>query len=80
MASNAFGTVGWQGFTPAKPAVTNPFTTDESVQVTRAIGEVIRFEPIPGMKTSYQAQVIRILAPAFFENDEEEPHDIDIAE
>ena len=32
MASNAFGTVGWQGFTPAKPAVTNPFTTVTNVK------------------------------------------------
>lgn len=33
------------------------------------LGDVIRFEPIEGIPTSLQAQVIRLLLPAYFEND-----------
>ena len=45
MASNAFGTVGWQGFTPAKPAVTNPFTTvtnTKSTEVDSRLSELFK--------------------------------------
>ncbi len=65
----------WKQLIGIKPTLF--LVADESVQVDRGIGEVIRFEPIPGMKTSYQAQVIRILAPAFFENEVSIISDID---
>ncbi len=39
------------------------------VVVDETVGDVIRFEPIPGIPTSLQAQVIRLLAPALFEDD-----------
>jgi hypothetical protein len=37
--------------------------------VDTSIGDVIRFDPIPGLPISAQAQVIRLLVPAFFEDD-----------
>ncbi|MFZ5953497.1 MAG: hypothetical protein ACOYT8_00175 [Candidatus Dependentiae bacterium] len=40
-----------------------------NVVVDETLGEVIRFEPIEGIPTSFQAQVIRLLAPAYFEDE-----------
>lgn len=37
--------------------------------IDETIGEVIRFEPIPGIPTSFQAQVIRLLLPIYFPNE-----------
>ena len=34
--------------------------------VDTTCGDVIRFDPIPGIPTSFQAQVIRLLAPRIF--------------
>src|SRR3990170_756122 len=42
---------------------------DSSVHVEKSVGDVIRFDPIPGIPTSLQAQTIRLLLPALFEND-----------
>lgn len=42
---------------------------DPSVIVDTTIGDVIRFDPIEGIPTGLQAQVIRLLAPALFENE-----------
>jgi len=42
---------------------------DESVHIDETLGDVIRFKPIPGIPTSYHAQIIRLLLPAIFEND-----------
>lgn len=39
------------------------------VTVDESLGDVIRIEPLPGIPTSFQAQVIRLLAPAYFEHD-----------
>ena len=56
MASNAFGTVGWQGFTPAKPAVTNPFTTitnTKSPEVEPRLAELFKqFDTLRGLGTT----------------------------
>lgn len=65
----------WKQLIGVKPTLF--LGADESVQVDSTVGDVIRFEPVPGMKTSYQAQVIRILAPAFFENEVSIISDID---
>ena len=65
----------WKQLIGVKPTLF--LVADESVQVDSTVGDVIRFEPVPGMKTSYQAQVIRILAPAFFENEVSIISDID---
>lgn len=65
----------WSQLIGVKPTLF--LIADESVEVDTTVGEVIRFEPIPGMKTSYQAQVIRIIAPAFFEDEVSIISDID---
>jgi hypothetical protein len=41
----------------------------DDVQVDTSLGDVIRFEPIEGIPTAFQAQVIRLLAPALFPED-----------
>ena len=65
----------WEQLIGVKPTLF--LIADESVEVDTTVGEVIRFLPIPGMKTSYQAQVIRIIAPAFFEDEISINSDID---
>ena len=42
---------------------------DSSVQVDETLGDVIRFEPIPGVPTGLHAQLIRLLLPAYFPSD-----------
>jgi hypothetical protein len=42
---------------------------NNDVQVDETLGDVIRFEPIPGIPTSLQAQAIRLLLPAYFPDD-----------
>lgn len=39
------------------------------VQIDESLGDVIRFEPIEGIPTSLQAQVIRLLLPALYPDD-----------
>jgi len=41
----------------------------KDVYVDESVGQVIRFEPIPGIPTHTQAQVIRLLLPALFPDD-----------
>lgn len=41
----------------------------KDVVVDESLGDVIRVEPIPGIPTAFQAQVIRLLAPAYYEDD-----------
>lgn len=47
-------------------------------EVDTTCGDVIRFDPIPDIPTSFQAQVIRLLAPAYFPYDETVIADIDL--
>lgn len=42
---------------------------DESVTVDASLGDVIRFEPIPGVSNALYAQAIRLLLPIMFPND-----------
>ena len=42
---------------------------DENVKIDESLGDVIRFKPIPGIPTGYYAQVIRLLLPAYFEEE-----------
>lgn len=42
---------------------------DETVQVDKTLGDVIRFDPIPGIPISLQAQTIRLLLSIFFPDD-----------
>ncbi|MCX5922365.1 MAG: hypothetical protein NTX86_03485 [Candidatus Dependentiae bacterium] len=50
---------------------------DKSVVVDESLGDVIRFEPLPGISTAFQAQVIRLLLPAYFEEEVSMLWDID---
>lgn len=45
------------------------FVAPLDTPIDETIGDVIRFEPIPGYSTANQAQVIRLFLPAFFEDD-----------
>lgn len=47
-------------------------------KIDEKIGDVIRFEPIPGIPTSFQAQVIRLLLPIYFEDEVSLISDIDM--
>lgn len=51
---------------------------DKNVVVDETIGEVIRFEPIPNISTGFQAQVIRLLLPIYFEDEVSLLSDIDM--
>lgn len=48
------------------------------VPIDETLGDVIRFEPIPGIPTSLQAQTIRLLLPALFPDDVCITSDIDM--
>lgn len=50
----------------------------DTIIVDETLGDVIRFEPIANIPTSLQAQVIRLLLPAFFEHETCLISDIDI--
>jgi len=56
----------WQemGIRPTLGLIATP-----DVVVDETLGDVIRFEPIPGVPQSTQAQAIRLLLPAFFPDD-----------
>lgn len=38
-------------------------------KLEKGVGEVVRFKPLPGIPTSFQAQVIRLLLPALYPDD-----------
>lgn len=57
----------WKEVVGLKPTLV--LIADSTVTVDETIGDVIRFEPIPGISTALQAQVIRHLAPAYFEEE-----------
>jgi len=42
---------------------------DEDVEVDESVGEVIRFQPIPGVPTSLYAQVVRLFLPVMYPDD-----------
>ncbi len=41
----------------------------EGIEIDASLGEVIRFDPIEGIPTSFQAQVVRLLLPTLFPDD-----------
>lgn len=57
----------WKDYIGIKPTLA--LIADKSVIIDESLGDVIRFEPIPGVKTSLQAQVIRLLLPAYFQDE-----------
>lgn len=66
----------WQTKLGAKPTLA--LIANDDVIVDETLGDVIRFKPLPGVPTSQQAQTIRILLPALFENDVCLTSDIDM--
>lgn len=57
----------WQELVGIKPTLA--LIAGQEVAIDETLGEVIRFEPIPGIPTSFQAQVVRLLLPALFPDD-----------
>lgn len=57
----------WLQITGLRPTLA--LVADRTVKVDESLGDVIRFEPLPGIPTSLQAQVIRLLLPARYPND-----------
>ncbi len=57
----------WKNIVGVKPTLA--LIADKSVKVDETLGDVIRFEPIPGVSTALYAQCIRLLLPAYFEED-----------
>jgi hypothetical protein len=51
---------------------------DENCPIDTSIGDVIRFDPLPGIEESLQAQVIRLLLPVYFPEDHCLISDIDM--
>lgn len=49
--------------------VTLVLIATEDVQIDESLGDVIRFEPIEGIPTAFQAQVIRLLLPVIYPDD-----------
>ena len=43
--------------------------SDENCMIDTSIGDVIRFDPIPGISEALQAQTVRLLLPALFPDD-----------
>lgn len=42
---------------------------EDNIEIDTSLGDVIRIKPIPNIPTSLQSQVIRLLLPAYFENE-----------
>lgn len=57
----------WERIVGIKPTLV--FVAPAGAIIDETIGEVIRFEPIEGIPTAFQAQVLRLLIPAFFKDD-----------
>jgi hypothetical protein len=57
----------WKEIIGVKPTLA--FIAPDNVMIDETLGDVIRFEPIPGIPTSLYAQVIRLLLPIYFEED-----------
>ncbi len=57
----------WKEIVGVKPTLA--LIAPKDFPIDETIGDVIRFDPISGMPTSFQAQIIRLLLPAYFENE-----------
>ncbi len=66
----------WREVVGVRPTLA--LIADSSVHIDESLGDVIRFDPIPGISTAFQAQTIRMLLPAFFEKDVCITSDIDL--
>lgn len=57
----------WKEIVGVRPTLALIASAD--VKIDESLGDVIRFEPISGIPTSLQAQVIRLLLPIYFPDD-----------
>ena len=57
----------WKTIHGIKPTLI--FVGDPSLPINKTIGDVVMFPVIPGIPTSYIAQIVRLLAPSMFPND-----------
>jgi hypothetical protein len=66
----------WKTKLGIKPTLV--LVADQNTIVDETVGDVIRFTPLPNVPASFQAQTIRVLLPALFENDVCLTSDIDM--
>lgn len=57
----------WKEIVGVKPTLA--LIASAEVEIDESLGDVIRFDPIPGIPTAFQAQVIRLLLPILFPNE-----------
>ena len=57
----------WKEYIGVQPTLALIATKD--VKIDETVGQVIRFEPIKGIPIALQAQCMRLILPAFFEDD-----------
>lgn len=57
----------WKDVIGVKPTLA--LIADKSVKIDDSLGDVIRFEPISGISNGSYAQCVRLLLPAYFENE-----------
>lgn len=57
----------WKKIVGVKPTLA--LIAPKDFKIDESLGKVIRFEPLPDIPTSFQAQVIRLLLPAYFEDE-----------
>jgi hypothetical protein len=57
----------WKDLIGVNPTLA--LVADDSVQVDENAGDVIRFKPLPGIPTSFYAQVVRLLLPTIYPNE-----------
>src|SRR3990172_6476994 len=57
----------WREIIGIKPTLV--FINGPNVEINKQLGDVIQFEPIEGISTSFQAQTIRLLIPALYPDD-----------
>ncbi len=66
----------WTKLIGIKPVLA--YICDGEKEIDESLGEVIKFETIPGIPVSFQARTIRLLLPAYFENKVSIISDIDM--
>ncbi|MFA6066329.1 MAG: hypothetical protein WC707_04085 [Candidatus Babeliaceae bacterium] len=57
----------WQDIVGVRPTLA--LIAPAGTQIDETVGDVIRFDPIPGVPTALHAQVIRLFLPAYFPDD-----------
>ncbi len=57
----------WQDIVGVRPTLA--FIAPADVEIDESLGDVIRFEPIEGIPTSFYAQCVRLFLPCLFPND-----------